>query len=76
MSANIIIIITLTPAVNAYGGVDGLSADLRRDDGQEVTEVDLLLVQTFCYGLIFGEGVTSATALTLDGGEIDLLEGE
>lgn len=74
MSANVVI--TLTPTQNAYGGLDGLSADLRRDDGQEVTEVDLLLVQTFCYGLIFGEGVTAATALTLDGGEIDLLEGE
>lgn len=73
MSANVII--TLTPAFNAHGGVDGLSADLRRDDGQEVTEVDLLLVQTFCYGLIFGD-VTAATALTLDGGEIDLLESE
>lgn len=74
MSANVVI--TLTPTQNAYGGLDGLSADLRRDDGQEVTEVDLLLVQTFCYGLIFGEGVTAATALTLDGGEIDLLESE
>lgn len=74
MSANIVI--TLTPSENAYGGLDGLSADFRREDGQEVTPLDLLAVQLFCYGILFGEGVTAATALTLDGGTIDLLESE
>lgn len=74
MSANVVI--TLTPTQNAYGGLDGLSADFRREDGTEITEFDLLLVQTFCYGLIFGEGVTAATAITTDGEDLDLLEGE
>lgn len=65
------LIITLTPEVDQYGALKGSDVTLVREDGAEITELDLLAVQAFAWGLVTGQGVTSAVFTDEDGTETE-----
>lgn len=65
------ILVTIDPKTDQYGAFVGLDAQFDREDGQALTDLDYLAVESFALAYLTGQGVTSAVFTDEDGTETE-----
>jgi hypothetical protein len=67
------ILVTLDPKTDQYGAFVGLDAQFGREDGQALTDLDYLAVESFALAYLTGQDVAACTLVNTDGTEIEVL---